>query len=170
MNAALEHRSEGEEQTRRFGRALAALLRPGDLIRLVGPLGSGKTRLVQGVAEGLGVDPGAVCSPTFALVHTYRGRVPVLHADLYRIAGEEELEATGLFDLLDEAVVLVEWAERAPGLAGRRTLTVELADAGASRRRLCLSTEDAGLWARLAALLQDEAAGSAYTRVDSSGG
>ena len=100
------------EQTHALGVRLGALLAPGDFVGLVGQLGAGKTHFVRGVAEGAGVAPGEVSSPTFAIVHPYQGRFPLHHADLYRLKDEDELYATGFFDLLGpDSAMLVEWLE-----------------------------------------------------------
>lgn len=99
--------------TRQVGRALAAVLGPGDVVLLDGDLGAGKTVFVQGLAAGLGLDPGVVTSPTFALVHEYTGgRLPLQHLDLYRLEAVD-LDQIGLDpDLAAAGVVAVEWAER----------------------------------------------------------
>jgi len=108
----------------RLGRALA----PGDLVALLGDLGAGKTQLVRGICRGAGVPEREVASPSFAIVASYRGRIPIHHADLYRVGGEEELVATGFQDLLGgEGAVLVEWADRAPGALPAERLEVRLA-------------------------------------------
>lgn len=99
-----------EAETRALGALLAKRLRPGDLVRLEGPLGAGKTTLVRGLLEALG-HLGAVRSPTFNLLQAFSTEPPVLHADLYRVAGAE---GTGLEDYLDSHVVLVEWPDRLP--------------------------------------------------------
>jgi tRNA threonylcarbamoyladenosine biosynthesis protein TsaE len=99
--------------TRAFGRNLAGLLRAGDLVVLTGPLGAGKTTLVQGIGEGLGVR-GQVASPTFiiARVHPSLGDGPALvHVDAYRLGSLDELEALDLDTSLDESVTVVEWGE-----------------------------------------------------------
>jgi len=88
------------------------------VVALVGPLGAGKTVFVQGLAQGLGVDPDEVSSPTFAIASEYplAGGRRLVHADLYRVRSEAELDATGFRDLLAPDVVLaVEWADRFPG-------------------------------------------------------
>lgn len=102
------------EDTRAFGKALAALLRPGDLLVLSGPLGAGKTALAQGIGAGLGVN-GPVTSPTFVIARVHRGPVPMVHADAYRLGDvadpRGEVDALDLDAELDESVVLVEWGE-----------------------------------------------------------
>jgi tRNA threonylcarbamoyladenosine biosynthesis protein TsaE len=97
----------GEDETRRAGRRLAPLLAPGSLVLISGELGAGKTLFVKGLAEGLGLDPEEVTSPTFALVHEYGGGL--FHADLYRLPGEA-IEDLGLEEAQRQgAVVVVEW-------------------------------------------------------------
>lgn len=93
------------------GRHLAEILKPGDVVALTGGLGMGKTQLIRGIAKGLGViDP--VSSPTFALVHEYRGRIPLYHFDMYRVATWDDLDSTGFFDYLAAGgVCAVEWSE-----------------------------------------------------------
>ena len=112
--------------TAALGAKLAALLQPGDLITLSGELGAGKTALARAIIRTLTADPGLeVPSPTFALVQPYERNLRVLHADLYRLAAERDTDELGLTD--DEAIVLVEWPERAPGLAAEATGSVVLA-------------------------------------------
>jgi tRNA threonylcarbamoyladenosine biosynthesis protein TsaE len=104
--------SQDEATTRAIGAALAGVLGPGDVVGLNGDLGAGKTRLVQGAADALGVE-GPVLSPTFMLVREYDGEPPVHHVDAYRLSGPLELEDLGLEDVLSaDAVVFVEWADR----------------------------------------------------------
>jgi tRNA threonylcarbamoyladenosine biosynthesis protein TsaE len=123
--------------TDRAGRALGALVAAGDVIGLVGDLGAGKTALVTGVVAGLGA-PDVAASPTFALIHEYRGgRLLVWHADLYRIEQTHELAEIGLDEIIDRAearggVVLVEWADRF-GVLPADHLRVELAHAPTGR-------------------------------------
>jgi tRNA threonylcarbamoyladenosine biosynthesis protein TsaE len=93
------------------------LLELGDFVGLIGELGAGKTLMVRGVARGAEVSEGQVSSPTFAIVNAYQGRVPVFHADLYRLADADELYATGFFDLLNEGAILVEWLDKVPEAA-----------------------------------------------------
>ncbi len=100
------------QQTHRLGRCLGTLLRGGEILALFGELGTGKTSLVRGIADGLGAAPTAVSSPTFTLIHEYRGRLPLIHTDLYRLT-PTQLEDTGLGDYLDgHTVTAIEWADR----------------------------------------------------------
>ena len=107
-------RTASAEETRALGCRLGRLLGPGDVVALAGGLGTGKTCFTQGIAQGLGLDPAEVVSPTYTLVREVRGRVLLTHVDLYRLAGgEEALEEIGLFDLLEEGgVTVIEWADR----------------------------------------------------------
>jgi tRNA threonylcarbamoyladenosine biosynthesis protein TsaE len=131
--------SSSEAETRNVARELAAALQAGTTILLSGDLGVGKTAFVKGLAEGLGLDADEVTSPTFALVHEYRGgRLPLIHVDLYRL-DSAELDEIGLDpDLALTGVVAVEWAER----LGRPMLgatCVWIADDGDERRTLTIS-------------------------------
>jgi len=100
------------EDTRAFGRDLAAELRAGDLVVLSGPLGAGKTALTQGIGEGLGVQ-GRVTSPTFVIARVHRGRLPLVHVDAYRLrdSGRLDLDDLEIDEELDRAVVVVEWGD-----------------------------------------------------------
>jgi tRNA threonylcarbamoyladenosine biosynthesis protein TsaE len=118
--------SRSPEETRILGAALAPLLVPGDVISLSGDLGAGKTVFVQGLATALGVD-GQVTSPTFTIVHEYKGRYPILHMDLYRLNSFQEVLDLGFEELLDpSAVMLVEWGEAVAPLLPRRYLRVDM--------------------------------------------
>lgn len=129
--------STSPEETHRLGLKLGGLLRPGDFVGLIGDLGAGKTHLVRGVAEGAGVERSEVASPTFAIVYPYRGRVPLYHADLYRIADYDELYATGFLDLIgSDGAVLVEWLDNVPEAAPREYLRLTLRPTGDEAREL----------------------------------
>lgn len=126
-----------DEATAALGAQLAAGLRPGDLVLLEGGLGAGKTALARAVIRTLAGDPSLeVPSPSFALVQPYEanGR-PVLHADLYRIASPREIDELGLFERSD-AIVLVEWPERAPELATQAAVTIRLSVPPDARGRI----------------------------------
>lgn len=100
-----------------LGRRIGAKLGAGDCVALMGTLGAGKTQLVRGIAEGLGLADGRmVSSPTFVLVQEYPGRVPIHHLDLYRLSDPAaELPTLGIDEMLQTGAVLIEWAERAGG-------------------------------------------------------
>lgn len=106
------------EATVSAGAELGRRLRAGDVVALTGGLGAGKTHFSQGVARGLGFDGGGVTSPTFSLVQEYRGgRLPVFHFDFYRMGTAEEVLALGWDEYVEAGgVVVVEWADRFPGL------------------------------------------------------
>ncbi|WIY53002.1 tRNA (adenosine(37)-N6)-threonylcarbamoyltransferase complex ATPase subunit type 1 TsaE [Devosia sp. YIM 151766] len=113
--------------TAQFGAELALTLKPGEVVSLEGDLGAGKTALARAIIRTLADDPALeVPSPTFALIQPYETpRGPVLHADLYRLADAGEVEELGLLDD-PEAIVLVEWADRAPQVLDAVTLSVAL--------------------------------------------
>lgn len=104
-------RSESVAMTEEYGRNLARELKSGTVLALFGGMGMGKTALVRGIAAGLGLSA-EVSSPTFALVHDYGGHPPLVHFDMYRVTGWEDLYSTGFFDYLDAgAILVVEWSE-----------------------------------------------------------
>ncbi len=135
---SLDFISHSEAQTRRLGARLAAFLTPGDVLALVGNLGSGKTRWIQGVCQGLGViDP--VISPTFTLVNEYQGRWPVYHIDLYRLDNANEVATFGLEEYVyGSGITLIEWADQAKEFLPAEYLTVELFHLEQTKRRVVL--------------------------------
>jgi tRNA threonylcarbamoyladenosine biosynthesis protein TsaE len=111
--------SASAEETRRIGAQIASELQPGDCLLLIGELGAGKTTLVQGLAQGLGVTE-TVRSPTFVLMHEYHGRVSLYHFDAYRIKNLEELREIGFEDTVrSEGVTVIEWGEKTEQLLPR---------------------------------------------------
>lgn len=109
-------------ETCRIGMELARALMPGNVLLLSGDLGAGKTAFVKGVAVGLGIEERKVTSPSFGLIHEYEeGRIPMAHADLYRLGpdiSQEGLEEIGLYEYLDgKWIVAVEWPEYCPDFA-----------------------------------------------------
>lgn len=118
------------------GAALAVVLRPGDVVTLDGPLGAGKTSLARAILHALG-HRGEVPSPTFAIVQPYEAlRLPVFHADLYRLEDREDLRELGLDENLSEGVLLVEWPDRAGAAAWPQALRLRLEPLGEDRRAL----------------------------------
>ena len=125
-----------------WGRRLGELVAAGDLITLSGPLGVGKTTLTQAIARGLAVPAEEfVTSPTFAIIHEHRGRLPLYHLDLYRLSGaEDELLELGIEEYLyGEGVSVIEWPDRLGGLTPARRLEVVMEFRGESGRQLKLT-------------------------------
>jgi tRNA threonylcarbamoyladenosine biosynthesis protein TsaE len=122
----LDLRAATAEDTRSMGESLAPLLVPGDAIALTGELGAGKTTFAQGLARGLGFT-GAVLSPTFTLVREYRsGRLPIVHADVYRLERVQDVVDLDLEDSAEGGVLLVEWGDVVEALLPEGHLIVEL--------------------------------------------
>jgi tRNA threonylcarbamoyladenosine biosynthesis protein TsaE len=127
------------EETIAFGRTLASLLAPPKLVLLRGDLGAGKTTLVKGIAAAFeAADEEDVTSPTFTLVHEYRGpRAILYHIDLYRVDTPRELETLALDDLRSEnSILLIEWGEKFPRLRNERDVEISLERESESGRRI----------------------------------
>jgi tRNA threonylcarbamoyladenosine biosynthesis protein TsaE len=125
VSRVLVTRSEAE--TVAAGRELACTLGPGQIVLLSGDLGAGKTAFIRGLAAGLGIDPLEVSSPTFTLIHEYRGgRLQLHHVDLYRLESGE-VDDLGLDDLtLEDGITAIEWPDRLPRpMAGSITIRIE---------------------------------------------
>ena len=122
----MEYFSHSTEETENFGQALAARLKPGDVVAYSGGLGAGKTAFTRGLARGLGCT-GRVTSPTFTIVNEYEGRLPLFHFDLYRLGSADELFDIGWEEYLDRGgVCAVEWSEQADGVLPEGTIRVAL--------------------------------------------
>lgn len=133
--SAFEFLAKSESDTGRLGAALARLLSPGLVVALVGELGSGKTRLVQAVAEPLGVDRAEVTSPTFVLIQEYHGRQTIYHFDTYRLRDEDEFLELGAGELFEsDGVCFVEWADRVADLLPADHLRIEIETVGETER------------------------------------
>ena len=131
-------RLQGDEAMDMLGRGLGAVLRAGDVIALRGDLGAGKTTLARGILAGLGLQ-GEAPSPTFTLVQYYdppEVRLPVAHADLYRLGAPDEAEELGLDDALAAGALLIEWPERLGGGLPPEALILTIEGAGGSFRSL----------------------------------
>jgi tRNA threonylcarbamoyladenosine biosynthesis protein TsaE len=125
-----EFTTKSPEETIALGRELASLLKPPKLVVLRGDLGAGKTTLVKGIAEGFNAaSQEDVTSPTFTLIHEYRGPSATLyHIDLYRVDTQRELETLGLDDLMSEhSVLLIEWGEKFARFQNERDVDISLA-------------------------------------------
>jgi tRNA threonylcarbamoyladenosine biosynthesis protein TsaE len=125
-----------ESATEALGAALAAVLPPGAVVALIGPLGAGKTRLVQAVAAAAGVAPGEVLSPTFVLIHEYRGRLPIYHFDAYRLRDEDEFLQLGPEEYFDSTGwTFIEWADKVANCLPRERLEICIEPTGLTERR-----------------------------------
>ena len=135
--------TQSADETVAFGRTLAELLMPPKLVLLRGDLGAGKTTLVKGIAAAFeAAAEEDVTSPTFTLVHEYRGpRATLYHIDLYRVDTPRELETLALDDLRSESsLLLIEWGEKFPRLLRERDMEISLEREGESRRRIRLES------------------------------
>ncbi len=127
-------------ETLKFGRLLGRQARPGDVFTLTGDLGAGKTTLTQAIGQGLEV-PGScyITSPTFSLLHEYPGRLSLYHMDLYRLAGEEEMEELGFEDYIyGDGLTVIEWPDRLGGLMPEDRLDIELSIVSETARKVIL--------------------------------
>jgi tRNA threonylcarbamoyladenosine biosynthesis protein TsaE len=125
------------EETTELGRQLAGELRPGSVVLLRGELGAGKTTLAKGIAEGFGAaEAAAVTSPTFTLIHEYRGpEVTLYHIDLYRIDTQRDLDTLALDDLMEpNTILLIEWGEKFARFAKERDAEIALEHKGGDER------------------------------------
>ncbi len=119
-------RTRSPEETLALGRRLATLLSPGDVILLEGRLGTGKTLLTSGIAQGLGID-GPVASPTFVIARVYRdGFLPLVHADVYRLSSILEFEDLDLEDTAASGVLIIEWGEAIEDGVSADRLVIEI--------------------------------------------
>ena len=136
MKAKFQTKSVSE--TIRIGKSIGRLLLPGDVIALVGELGTGKTQFIKGLAAGVGVEkPTYVSSPSFTLINEYAGKVPFYHIDLFRLKGEREAEELGLEEYLGgEGVTAIEWADRIPSFLPKEMLFIRMVYTGKNTRSL----------------------------------
>jgi tRNA threonylcarbamoyladenosine biosynthesis protein TsaE len=135
----IERLTRSEDETMAVARELSATLSAGDVVLLSGTLGAGKTAFVRGLAAGLGVDPSEVSSPTFTIVHEYRGgRLVLYHADLYRLE-RAATEDIGLEEMgVKDGVLAIEWPDRLThNLPRARDVRLEVIDEGTRRIVLC---------------------------------
>jgi len=132
--------SNSDSETVEWGERIAAFLKEGDVLALVGELGSGKTWFTKGIARGLGTAPDLiVTSPSFALVNEYEGRCPIYHMDLFRLQGPAECFSSGLEEYLDAGgVSVVEWADRWPEIFPEYALRVTFRIIDDHRREITL--------------------------------
>ena len=141
-NILRDIRTNSPEETIDFGRTIADLLAPPKLVLLRGDLGAGKTTLVKGIAAAFdAAHEEDVTSPTFTLIHEYRGpQANLFHIDLYRIDTQRELDTLALDDLRsDNSILLIEWGEKFPGFVRERDVEISLERQGENGRRIVVT-------------------------------
>ncbi|HTQ38302.1 MAG TPA: tRNA (adenosine(37)-N6)-threonylcarbamoyltransferase complex ATPase subunit type 1 TsaE [Pirellulales bacterium] len=143
MTDVLQFEAADETATLAFGAALAESLlatqKHNAIVALIGPLGAGKTRLVQAVAHAAGVEQAAIASPTFVLIHEYMGHVPIFHFDAYRLRSEVEFMALGPEEYFAQpGWSFVEWADRVPNCLPSNRLEISILPTGQTARQLTI--------------------------------
>ena len=133
--------TESDQDSIRVGQEIGRVLLEGDIVGLVGELGSGKTWLTKGIAMGLGVNPKTVVtSPSFTLVNQYQGRATLFHMDVYRLGSLDEALSAGIEETIySGGVVILEWADRWPEILPEQALVVKLLILDDHRRTIILS-------------------------------
>lgn len=115
------------EETLRIGKEFGARLKPDSIVCLFGDLGAGKTTFVRGIAEGIGIDPSQVSSPTFVYLNIYEGQTPLYHFDLYRLNGVEPFLSMGFDEILfSPGIKCIEWSERIAPILPQEAIKVTL--------------------------------------------
>lgn len=134
----LQIKTKSPEETRKVGEKLAQKLKGGEVVAFFGPLGSGKTCLIQGICQGLKV-AGPVTSPCFVIINEYPGKIKVYHFDLYRLERIEELYELGYEEYFyGDGICLVEWAEKAKSLLPEKRIEIELRILSEKKREIII--------------------------------
>ena len=146
INEGIVYHSKSSEETVALGKKIGVFLLPNEVIALTGQLGAGKTTLIQGIAEGLGVSD-YVTSPTFIIINEYHGRMPFFHIDLYRLRNHNEMEDLGIEEYFNRGgICVIEWAEKLGRRLPVKAEKVEIEVVSENERKICVSS---GLAARL---------------------
>jgi len=130
-------------ETIRIGAAVGSALKAGDIVALIGDLGTGKTCITSGIARGLGVPEAYyITSPTFTLINEYPGRIPLYHLDMYRLAGSADLDDMGVEEYVyGSGVMVIEWAEKMADRLPRNAVRITLEHDGEEKRKIEISAE-----------------------------
>jgi tRNA threonylcarbamoyladenosine biosynthesis protein TsaE len=128
--------TKSTSETIRIGKNIGSVLLPGDVVALVGELGTGKTQFIKGLAAGVGVGkPTYISSPSFTLINEYAGKVPFYHIDLFRLKSEKETEELGLEEYFQGGgITAIEWADKIPSLLPQEILWIHIRYAGEHTR------------------------------------
>lgn len=135
-------KSSSAKETIEIGREIGRTLKPGTTVAFCGELGSGKTTMIKGIGLGLGVKSDReIKSPTFVILHIYKGRIPLYHFDLYRMEGSSDLDSLGMDEFLSDpkAVTVIEWAERLPDISKQTNIKIEIKRSDQDSRVIKLS-------------------------------
>jgi tRNA threonylcarbamoyladenosine biosynthesis protein TsaE len=139
--------SNSPEATEEIGFKIGKRLKAGNVVRLYGDLGSGKTTMVKGIARALGIDRGDITSASYTIIAEYPGDPPFFHIDLYRTSGGVELDNTGIWDCIGhDAIAVIEWAEHAEGEFPEDSLKVTIQDRGNNMREITIEGKDEKNW------------------------
>jgi len=134
--------TRSEKETIELGKAIGSVLLPGTVVALVGPLGSGKTRLIKGIALGLLVESAdEVVSPTYTLINEYSGKVPLYHIDAYRLKSPRELAELGLEEYFaSKGITVIEWADKVSDMLPDKHLLITMSHVSRRRRRIVIES------------------------------
>jgi tRNA threonylcarbamoyladenosine biosynthesis protein TsaE len=142
--------SKSPAETETVGYRIGRMLRAGDLVKLYGDLGAGKTTMVRGIARAFGIGREQVVSPSFTIITEYEGPVRLVHIDLYRIEGSRDLESTGIWDCIgSDSVAVVEWPEHAGAELPEDAMVVRIEQKGEEEREITIEGIDEEAWHNL---------------------
>ncbi len=135
-------KTQSAKETIQIGESIGRSLEPGTVVAFLGDLGSGKTTMIKGIGVGLGVrSEREIKSPTFVILHIYKGRIPLYHFDLYRMENSSDLDSLGMDEFLcdPKAITVIEWAERLGDLSKQAHVKIEIKRTGPDSRVITLS-------------------------------
>ena len=135
-------KTQSAKETIKIGQSIGRTLEPGTVLAFLGDLGSGKTTMIKGIGLGLGVRSAReIKSPTFVILHIYKGRIPLYHFDLYRMENSSDLDSLGMDEFLGDpkAVTVIEWAQRLLDISKQANIKIELKRTGPDSRVITLS-------------------------------
>ena len=139
---SIERTSDSEKETIEVGKVVGSILGPGSVVAVIGPLGSGKTRLIKGIALGLDIkNVSQVVSPTYTLINEYDGRVPLYHIDAYRLKSAGELADLGIEEYFaSEGATVIEWADKVVSILPDKHLRITMSHISVRKRRIVIES------------------------------